>query len=218
MFRLFAIKNTLLNDDAEFEKRLALVGGERREKINALELRDKKDQSLAAGIILPLALKECGIGGTVKIEYGQWGKPHLVSPRGVHFNISHSGEWTVCAVADSQVGVDIQLVKPVDLRVAERFFTKEEADAIARAEDKENMFYRICTAKESYLKAIGTGLTRPLNSFTVKLAPSGGEICDPASNSLGEWKIAEYTQLGGYRLSCCAKNSTFADKAEILKL
>ncbi|MDE7086812.1 MAG: 4'-phosphopantetheinyl transferase superfamily protein, partial [Clostridia bacterium] len=179
MLRLFAIKNTLFDDDAEFEKNLALIDGERRQKVNSLTLREKKNECLAAGIILPLALKACGYSGEVRIEKGEWNKPVLVQPKNLFFNLSHSGEWTVIALSGKEVGVDVQQIKPADMRLARRFFTREEAKAIENAPDPDKLFYRIWTAKEAYLKAIGTGLNRPLNSIDVHVGESVITVTDP---------------------------------------
>ncbi len=133
MLRLFGIKNAQFNDDELFAEKLALLDGERRARVNALALREKKNSCLAAGLIVPLALKKCGYSGDVVTATGQWGKPFLVKPAGVFYNVSHSGDWTVIALSDGEVGCDIQQVKPVDLRLAGRFFTAEESREIAGA-------------------------------------------------------------------------------------
>ena len=213
MLRLFAIENAVFSDDAIFERQLALVDGVRREKVNSLAVREKKNSSLAAGVILPLALKACGIAGEVRVEYGLWEKPRLISPQGVFFNISHSGAWTVAAVSDSEVGVDVQQVKPVDMRLAKRFFTAEEWRRIEEAGDgATELFYRFWTVKEAYLKALGTGLSRPLNSFSVRMTAGGAKIDD------GEWLASEFDCFEGYKLACVAKEYAPALPPEILKI
>lgn len=202
MLRLFSLKNTQFNDEEIFARHLASVDGARREKVNALVLREGKNASLAAGVILPLALRACGYGGGFKVGYGEFGKPFLIEPRGVHFNISHSGDYTVIAVSDGGVGCDIQRVKPVDPRVAERFFTEGERRIIGCGDE---IFCRIWAVKESYLKALGTGLNRQLSSFEVRLTESGAEICDPLSAEV--WHVAEYGGIDGYKLAVCTRSS-----------
>lgn len=217
MLRLFAIKNSLFNDDETFEKQLALADAQRRGKVNALALREKKNSSLAAGVILPLALKRCGIAGTVEVESGLWEKPRLVSPKGVFFNLSHSGDWTVIAVSDGEVGVDIQQVKPVDMRLATRFFSADEGRILAEAGDgAKALFYRLWTVKEAYLKALGTGLNRPLNSFTVRFTAGGAKIDD--GENCGGWLVSEFDSFAGYRLACVAKEYAPDEPPEILEL
>lgn len=217
MLRLFAINNTAFNDDGLFKKYLALADGERRQKVNALVPREKKNASLAAGAILPLALKRCGICGEISVERSRYGKPRLISPQGVFFNLSHSGEWTVAAVSDSEVGVDIQQVGTANMRLAQRFFTDAEYRQIAEAGgNAADCFYRLWTVKEAYLKALGTGLNRPLNSFAVRLKDGGAEVEDGGSGA--EWFVSEYECFKGYRIACVAKQNTSAASPEIIEL
>lgn len=103
-----------------------------------------------------------------------YGKPHLVDlDEQIGFNISHAGDWVVLVVSTSeQVGVDIEQIQRVDHGIAQRFFADEEFASITSRsiEDHQSLhFYEIWTAKESYVKAVGKGLSIPLDSFsTVK--------------------------------------------------
>ena len=87
------------------------------------------------------------------------GKPYAEgSP--LEFSLSHSGKWLLCAVGDQPLGVDIEVLRPRNLKVAERFFTpKEQAFLAPEQEDAYLRFLQIWTAKEAYFKAIGTGIT-----------------------------------------------------------
>lgn len=217
MLRLFAIKNSRFYDDEKFGKYLAVTGGERRAKIGKLTEREKKNQSLAAGAILPLALREAGYYGGFEIGYGGNGKPYFIQPKGLFFNISHSGEWTVIALSDGEVGCDIQKIGPVDMRVAERYFTPEESEALAEAGDgARDLFFRIWTVKESYLKALGTGLARPLNSFAVRFTERGARIVDPTSAD--KWSVTEPNSPSGYKIACCSKEEQGAPELEIIDI
>lgn len=217
MLRLFAIKNSRFNDDEVFKKYLALADGERRAKIEKLTVREKKNQSLAAGAILPLALRAAGYSGNFEIGYEDNGKPYFIQPKGLFFNISHSGEWTLVALSDGEVGCDIQKTGPVDMRVAERFFTAEESKALEEAGGgARDLFFRMWTIKESYLKALGTGLARPLNSFSVRFTESGARIVDP--NSADKWSVTEPTSLSGYKIACCSNVEQGAPEFEIINI
>lgn len=217
MLKIYAIKNAIFDDDETFETQLALVDGERRQKVNALSLREKKNASLAAGVILPLALKKYGITGEVRVENGLWEKPRLISPQGVFFNLSHSGEWTVIALSDSEVGVDIQQIKRVDMRLAKRFFSEKECAQLADAGDgATELFYRLWTVKEAYLKALGTGLNRPLNSFSVRVTVGGAKIEDK-ENGEG-WLASELDCFDGYKLACVAREYAPPLPPEILEI
>ena len=214
MLKLFAIKNSCFEDEEKYRKYLALVEGGRREKIQKLSVREKRNQSLAAGLIVPLALERLGCGGGVEIAYGEHGKPRLTQPEGLFFNISHSGEWTVAAFSDGEVGVDIQRVKPVDTRLADRYFAAEERKALARSECAQDLFFRLWTVKESYLKALGTGLSRPLNSFTVLFTEGGVQIVDPLVSE--KWRAVEINAFKNYKIACCTTEPQPVPEPEIL--
>lgn len=103
------------------------------------------------------------------LRFGEKGKPHIENLTNVHFNISHSGNYIVCAVAGTEIGIDVERVRKVNLRVAERFFSAPEIHDLMACNEETRMQYFITlwTIKESYLKAIGRGLTQHLNSFTI---------------------------------------------------
>ena len=105
----------------------------------------------------------------INLVFGEKGKPHIGNLSDVHFNISHSGNYVVCAVSKTEVGIDVERIRKVNLRIAERFFSHSEIhDLMARDEaDRMHYFITLWTIKESYLKAIGRGLTQHLNSFTI---------------------------------------------------
>jgi 4'-phosphopantetheinyl transferase len=105
----------------------------------------------------------------IKLVFGEKGKPHIDNLPEVHFNISHSGHYVVCAVAASEVGIDVERVRKVNLRIAERFFSAPELNDLMALdeESRKQYFITLWTIKESYLKAIGRGLTQHLNSFTI---------------------------------------------------
>jgi 4'-phosphopantetheinyl transferase len=105
----------------------------------------------------------------INLEFGEKGKPHIGNLENTHFNISHSGHYVVCAVAHAEIGIDVERIRKVNLRIAERFFSPSEIDDLMACDEETRMQYFITlwTIKESYLKAIGRGLTQHLNSFTI---------------------------------------------------
>ncbi len=91
------------------------------------------------------------------------GKPVLQNDE-IFFNISHSRDTLVIAVADVPVGVDIEFERKISQRVREYCLSDEEIKALP---DDTLAFLRIWTAKESYLKLYGTGLRQPMREFSV---------------------------------------------------
>lgn len=105
----------------------------------------------------------------INLVFGEKGKPHIANLVNIHYNISHSGHYVVCAVAAEEIGIDVERIRKVNLRIAERFFSPSEIEDLMACEEENRMQYFITlwTIKESYLKAIGRGLTQHLNSFTI---------------------------------------------------
>ena len=116
----------------------------------------------------------------LQFELGAYGKPRLANEQnkyGIRFNLSHSGELALIAIARyREVGVDIEFMRPdfaID-EVAEHFFSAAEVKkfcAIA-PELKTQAFFNCWTRKEAYIKARGEGLSFPLDQFDVSLAPN----------------------------------------------
>lgn len=100
----------------------------------------------------------------LRLVDGSNGKPRLLAPRDLHFNLSHSGEWALIGVShQGPIGVDIEVARPLDDAdsLAERNFTpKEYRDYLnAPAPERLQTFYRCWTRKEACLKALGSGLS-----------------------------------------------------------
>jgi len=100
----------------------------------------------------------------------EYGKPFLSELPDVHFNLSHSHGAVACALCRSAaVGVDVEDAgRDSDLSIADRFFSSSEAEFLARAPaaEKRALFFDIWTLKEAYIKAVGKGLSIPLDSFS----------------------------------------------------
>lgn len=151
--------------NADDEKWYEYMSQKRTEKVLKLKKANKKSQSIAAELLLNYV-----VNGDVKksVHWDTYknGKLYLIQNKDLYVNLSHSGEYAVCAVHNKDVGIDIQHIRECDINLAKRFFSIEEYEYINDCENKNNAFYEIWTKKESFVKAIGTGLTIPLNSFS----------------------------------------------------
>ena len=99
-----------------------------------------------------------------EIKKGAHGKPYFKGSN-IYFNISHTEALQAVAIGKSEVGVDIEKIRDVNLQVASRF-SNEEYDYVMEAESS-NRFFEIWTKKEAYLKYLGTGISGGLKSFSV---------------------------------------------------
>lgn len=113
----------------------------------------------------------------VRFRYGPNGKP-VFEPgeQELAFNVSHSGELGLCAVArGGVVGVDVERVRELpDALIAARFFSPVEHAALSAldAEIQATAFFAAWTRKEAFLKALGEGVSYPLDRFEVSLGPA----------------------------------------------
>lgn len=151
---------------ADDEKWFKYLSQKRIEKVNRLKKTNKKSQSIGAELLLNYAVNG-DIKKTVEWDTENGGKLYLTQNKDLYVNLSHSGGYAVCAVHNKDVGIDIQHLRECDMNLAKRFFTAEETEYINCSADKNNAFFEVWTKKESFVKAIGTGLTIPLNSFSV---------------------------------------------------
>lgn len=87
----------------------------------------------------------------------------------IDFNISHSGEYIVCAISKTnRVGIDVEEIKDIPILDFESQFSTHELEKILEDKNSLHAFYTLWTQKEAFLKALGTGLYVPLNKVTVK--------------------------------------------------
>jgi len=144
----------------------------------------------------------------VEISYGKNGKPYLKNHPKIHFNVSHSGGYVVCAVADVELGIDVERVRDYNLRIAERYFSNSElADLLAlEGDSRRDYFFTLWTIKESYLKALGHGLTKSLSSFTVSGNNIGYSL--KGESLAGEFSIATHSLPENYQLAVCYKSAS----------
>ena len=103
-----------------------------------------------------------------EIKKGPHGKPYFPGTA-ILFNISHSGDLKILAIAETPVGVDIEKVRKADLRVANRFAQTEKDYVLEK--DNNYRFFEIWTKKEAYLKCKGTGISGGLDSVNVLELP-----------------------------------------------
>jgi len=171
----------------------------RLEKLQRIKSEAQRRQSIGAELLLAAALEACGAQSTppLSIYADKDGKPQLCGG-GLCFNLSHSGDYAACAVSSAPVGVDIQKIGPQVERVAHRVFLPEELSMIERSADQDNCFTLLWALKESYLKYLGTGLRRAMNSFSVCIDSGGrAHVAGDDSCRMRHWAPE------GYHIAVC---------------
>jgi 4'-phosphopantetheinyl transferase len=139
-------------------------------------------------------------------------------PLDVRFSLSHAGERALLAVTSGRhVGIDIEQERPLDaLELARRFFSAKEItalQALAPAE-RASAFFRCWTRKEAFVKALGTGLRFPLDSFEVSVhddpAPQLLRACTALPEAVERWRIVAVPAETGYVAALAAEAGDWA--------
>jgi 4'-phosphopantetheinyl transferase len=155
-----------------------------------------------------------------EIRFGEnsFGKPFIEESdrcKAPQFNLSHAGELVLVAVCGSRrVGVDVEEIRPMnDLSsMAEWFCTRQErASIFHRLPTKaEYAFFRCWTRKEAFVKAVGKGLSIPLNSFdTLASNDLGLQRLDSGADSSDRatWELADLDVPEGYVAAVAVEES-----------
>lgn len=103
----------------------------------------------------------------------------------LHFNLSHSGELALIAIAlGCEVGVDVEQLREVERceQIARRYFHEAEATALSSTDSSRRhvAFLRCWTGKEAVLKALGVGFRTALDRFAVPVGEHEGKWTDVA--------------------------------------
>ena len=173
-------------------------------------LRDRAHSIVARGRLRQLLGDRLGIApAAVELAVSEHGKPALGPAHqrsDLAFNLSHSGSVAVYAFTPRRaVGIDIEALRdiPDAERLAERFFSKAETEAFQAVDPQaRNLAFLACwTRKEAFVKAIGEGLSHPLDAFDVTIAPEGParltRIGAQSGTDLG-WSMASFEPRAGY--------------------
>ncbi|HTF96112.1 MAG TPA: 4'-phosphopantetheinyl transferase superfamily protein [Cellvibrio sp.] len=138
----------------------------------------------------------------VTISRAAKGKP-FISNSDLRFNLSHSGNWVVLALArEVELGVDIEQIKKGRdlLSIAESYYHPDEFAQLQQFTDpaaKIDFFYQLWTLKEALLKALGVGISAGLekahfriehNAVTANIAP---ELDTGNTWQFGQWRLSD---------------------------
>lgn len=185
--------------DTDFREWFENMDSERKEAVLRLKIVQKQKSSIAADRLCRSAISAfCGVSPDgIIFNKNKHGKPYAIGLP-VHFNISHSGDMVICAVSEKEIGADIEKIRKINPRTAEKFAAPDELEYIRNS---DNGFFEIWTLKEAYFKCIGTGLNSDIKNVSFSI--DGSEIlCSESGFEFSFHKIRE-----DYVCSVCEKNS-----------
>jgi len=140
----------------------------------------------------------------LRFSYGAYGKPTLASEHVLRFNLSHSHEVALLAVAlEAELGVDVEHIRAdfASDEIARRFFSRAEVEAFNALPKEEQVaaFFRCWTRKEAYIKAIGKGMSQALDAFDVTLAPDAQPaLLRAEDDDASRWLLTDIKVGAGY--------------------
>jgi 4'-phosphopantetheinyl transferase len=161
--------------------------------IYLLKSKDKTKKAVskcAYDFLLSLAQKRLNIKTKPRLTCESNGKPFFEDYPDFHFNVSHSEDLIAVAVSKRPVGVDIEILRDVNLEIAERFFSKKETRTTQTSRD----FLYVWTRKEALLKKTGEGLkdiskAQVLKNIEIKTFEENEFILSVCSNNPDSFKI-----------------------------
>jgi 4'-phosphopantetheinyl transferase len=158
----------------DFAQAARVLSAEERQRAGRFLTGEPRRRYVVSRLVLRRILGAClGVApDQVRIESNMLGKPQLAGGERIDFNLAHSGDLLLVAVARAiRVGVDVERIRPLNdaQAIARRFFSPHEADWLQERQDAERdrAFFRLWTRKEAVLKATGEGISSGLDTISV---------------------------------------------------
>lgn len=177
------------------------------------------DQHGTAELLLNRSLERCtNVQTPVQYHRNEHGKPYLTDAPETYVNWSHSGDYVLCAVSDSEVGIDLQkmdrepgknLIRKVLTLLEQRAY--EQMDP----EHQKKRFYEYWSVKESFLKALGTGFYTSLARFQVNFEEGNPVIEQQINTKSYACQLLDFRE-SDYVAAVCVENRRI--KREDLKI
>lgn len=190
-------------------------------RVYIMEIPDAEEragqQSKWAHRLLDMALEReyPNLCGPFLLERDERGKPFLAKYPKIQINISHSGPYAACAIGEKPVGVDVERWR--NRRAQERVVGKfhpleQEAYRAAGEDEREELFHRLWVLKESFMKAEGSGLRIPLDSFYIEgICGETGRVEQSRNDRNYYYRV--YSMEGrAASLAVCSEEASFAEK------
>ncbi|MFA8434924.1 MAG: 4'-phosphopantetheinyl transferase superfamily protein [Marinifilaceae bacterium] len=184
---------------------LDFVDESKRDRLLKYVFPEDLQRGLFADLLVrKILLDTCRLSNDeIYFSTNDYGKPYCEFLDDFHFNVSHSGEWVVCAVGKKPVGIDIEQISKIDLDISKNFFSDKEYADVLSSDKPYDFFFTLWSLKESYIKFLGKGLSHPLNSFSMRFLSDTKihiEINDKIEENIN---FKEYGIEDGYKMAVC---------------
>jgi 4'-phosphopantetheinyl transferase len=159
--------------EADVSSLAVVLAADERQRASRFHFdRDRRHFIAARGVLRQLVARYAGRAPEyIEFCYGPQGKPVLAGGSNLEFNIAHShGVGLFAFTLGAPIGVDVEAIQSIEHdKLAASFFSAAERVAFARVpvEHRREAFYTYWARKEAYVKALGGGLSVPLDRFDV---------------------------------------------------
>lgn len=207
MIKTWAADITALYEEEIYWKYYREMPLHRREKADGILKKENRVQSIGVWTLYEIARRETGINESAA------------------FNLSHSGQFVLCSIEDSQdkdvkVGCDIEKIGKAHMKLAGRYFLKAEKEYIfgqATEKERAEAFYSYWVLKESFMKATRFGMKLGLDTFEIRCREEGQpELVKQPGMIKEKYFFREYQWDKPYKIAVCSTKNDFAEElAEI---
>ena len=154
--------------DARYEEYLSRLPLALQHKNRKYRHWQDKLLHLFGKLLLIEALRQFNVDSNclAALYYDGFGRPYVSDS--IDFNISHSGAYVICAASKNiRIGLDVEIIKPVDFADFENTMTADEWKNIKASGNPLKAFFRHWVIKESVIKADSRGLSIPLQNIVI---------------------------------------------------
>jgi 4'-phosphopantetheinyl transferase len=193
---------------------LALLSDDEKARYHRFYFDKDRLQYVAAHALVRLALSQYFPVNPAdwQFEANPWGKPSVFNPEGkgkIGFNLSHTQGLVACGIARTEaLGLDVEWIDRHNTLgdIARHSFSPDEIAHFesAHPERQRDVFFRLWTLKEAYIKARGQGLSIPLTSFSFRFAADDTtaiRFTAGHTGSISEWSFFEYQPSPSHRMA-----------------
>ncbi|PEI45015.1 hypothetical protein COL87_12240 [Bacillus pseudomycoides] len=224
MIALYAVRNSVSWDSIEVDRILETIHLADKVRILKFKKNEDKMRALLAVLLARYALATAlqMPEGELIVERLENGRPFLKEPaewKG-DFNLTHSGEWVVCALNSAgRIGVDTEKIEEIDINLFKGVLTRTELEVLTgNKEDSIPTFFSLWSRKESFVKALGTGLSYPLEKVEfVPISDSDSyQVYLLGGSFITSWYCKDFYLDKRYSLAVCTDKLPFPESLNFL--
>ncbi len=193
--------------ELDFAACLKLLSETRRQEIMKAKFYKDRCLRLAGDLLIRLALQEDGdVSDYHYIIRTEAGRPYIASSS-LDFNVTHTDGLVAVAIGQCKLGIDAEKIEPAaDLMdLAGKYFTASEYSWLSKLDSQKQVecFYAIWTAKESVIKAVGSGFSIAPDTFSV-VTDREDRLASTVSLAGQTWRLLPLPDTAGCKIALCA--------------